>query len=110
MIVPLVSLLLWSGIAWSPDLNPNVMFTDIPHRGVACSPAFLGWEGNAQHLCPSGYEGILIHRDIGWDELAHVLFHENLHMEVGPSGPPHDPFHEIEIERLSCLKFPVEGC
>jgi len=110
--VRLGDLLLWAGVTtWTPERpDTPVLFMDIPHRGVACAESFRDVPGNAQHLCPDGYEGILIHRDIGWGELPHVLFHEEQHLLRGPDGPPHDPFSEIEIDRLACAAFPVEEC
>ena len=109
--VRLGDLVRWGGIAWEPERpDTPVLFVEMPHGGVACAAVFREVAGNVQHLCPEGFEGILVHRNTSWDRLAHVLFHEHEHLLRGPDGPAHDRFNEALIDRLSCEAFPVAEC
>lgn len=85
-----------------PSVNVRVENARPDLWGVACHQDFRGRPGNAQHLCPTGFEGAIIYGFPSYDRALYLLAHETYHLNHTSFGTPDDPFREAEAHAYGC--------
>ena len=75
-------------------------------RGLTCHGDFHQLEGNAQSLCPDGYEGVILYplAYTSPEMLANIIAHEHWHWTH------RDRLGEAEAYRAGCLASWVPEC